>query len=149
MLTENRTERRRARQQRPDHPLVLLVDAHAATRDLYTTALPPLGFEIHAIDGVADAYAQAWRTHPDVIAIEIAHAPDVSWNVIQDLKRDPRTRDIPVVIVTSQGQRVVRERAARERCAAFLMKPCLPEDLATTLRHVLGMASYDSTATTH
>ena len=136
-------ERRRARRQRAERPLVLIVDAHADTRELYTTALPSFGFEIHAIDDVADAYAQAWQTHPDVIAIEVAHAADAAWSVIQELKQDPRTRDVPVVIVTSQGQRVVRERAARERCAAFVMKPCLPEDLATTLRDVLSIQSHD------
>ena len=148
MLTENSGERRRARRQRPARPLVLLIEGHADTRDLYTTALPPFGFEIHAIDGVADAYAQAWHTHPDVIAIEIASA-DFSWTVIQDFKRDARTRDIPVVIVTSQGQRAMRERAAREGCAAFLMKPCLPEDLARTLRDVLSIPSDDRATATH
>lgn len=146
--SENSAERRRPRRQLPERPLVLIVDGDADTRDLYTLALPTFGFEIDAIDALADAHARAWHTHPDVIAIEIAPATDTSWNVIRDLTRDPRTRDIPVVIVTSQSQRAMRERAVRERCAAFLMKPCLPEDLATALRDVLSCQSHDSTATT-
>lgn len=139
MSSENSTERRRAHRQRPQRPVVLLVDSHADTRDLYTMALPSFGFEIVAIEHLADAYARAWQTHPDVIATEIARSTDTCWNVIQDLKRDPRTRDIPVVIVTSHGQRAVREQAAREGCAAFLMKPCLPDHLAATLRDVLSI----------
>ena len=148
VLSEHSAERRRARRQRSARPLVLIVDGHADTRDLYTLALPSFGFEIDAIDDLADAYARAWQTHPDVIVTEIARATDTSWTLIQELKRDPRTRDIPVVIVTSQGQRAVRERAAREECAAFVMKPCLPEDLAATLRDVLSIQSHDSVAAT-
>lgn len=128
---------------------MLIVDGHADTRDLYTTVLPSFGFEIDAIDDLGDAYMRAWETHPDVIAMEIAYGPDASWRVLRDLKQHPRTRDIPIVIVTSQGQRSMRERAAREGCAAFLTKPCLPEDLAATLRDVLNVQSYDSEATTH
>ena len=41
------------------------------------------------------------------------------------------------MVVTSQGQGCVRARAEQEGCAAFLVKPCLPDDLAIALREVL------------
>jgi len=129
-------ERRRARRP-PAHPLVLVVDGHADTRELYAEALRSSGFETETVDDVADAYARAWETHPDVIATEIPLSMDTGWKFIQDLQCDPRTRDIPVVVVTSQGQACVRARADQEGCAAFLLKPCLPDVLATTLREVL------------
>jgi two-component system cell cycle response regulator DivK len=129
-------ERRRARRP-PKHPLVLVVDAHADTRELYADALRSFGFEIETVEDVADGYARAWETHPDVIATEIPLSIDPGWKFIQDLHRDPRTRDIPVVIVTSQGRACVRTRAEQEGCAAFLVKPCLPDVLAATLRDVL------------
>jgi len=128
---------------------VLIADGNADTRDLYATALTSFGFETDAIGDLADAYPRAWQTHPDVIATEISRAGDASWNVIRDLKRDPRTRNIPVVLVTSQGERATRERAAREGCAAFLMKPCPPDDLANMLRDVLGIQSHDGAAPAH
>jgi CheY-like chemotaxis protein len=61
--------------------------------------------------------------------------------LLHDLKQDPRTRDIPVVVITSDGQPVVRERVERERGAACLLKPCLPDALAVELRHVLAEQS--------
>jgi CheY-like chemotaxis protein len=147
VLNEHSAERRHARRQTPQCPLVLVVDGDADTRELYGLALPSFGFEINAVDDAADAFMRAWQTHPDAIAIEIARAEDVRWTLIQDLKRDPRTRDIPIVIVTTQSQPVIRERAAREGCAAFLLKPCLPDDLATILRDVLGIESHDRSST--
>ena len=117
---------------------MLIVDGHADTRELYVTALASFGIETDAIADVTDAYTRAWTTHPDVVTIEIWHAGEDAWKVIQDLKRDPRTRDIPLVIVTSQAQRAARERAAQEGCAAFLTKPCPVDVLARTLRDVLA-----------
>jgi CheY-like chemotaxis protein len=133
-------ERRRARQP-PEHPLVLVVDGHADTRELYADALKSFGFEIETVEDVADGYARAWETHPDVIATEISPSMDPGWKFIQDLHRDPRTRDIPVVVVTCDGRAPVRRRAEQGGCAAFLVKPCLPDVLATTLRDVLAVRS--------
>jgi CheY-like chemotaxis protein len=59
------------------------------------------------------------------------------WQLIYDLERDARTRDIPVVVVTGRAAPSLRERAEREGCAGFFVKPCLPDELAAELRHVL------------
>ena len=121
----------------PKRPRVLVVDGHADTREMYADGLASFGFQIETVGDVANAYARALGTHPDAIATEIPFSTDSGWKFIQDLKRDPRTRDIPVVVVTSQGQACVGARADEEGCAAFLVKPCLLDDLASTLRDVL------------
>jgi CheY-like chemotaxis protein len=53
------------------------------------------------------------------------------------LKREARTREIPVVLLTGHDEQALRERAADEGCAGFFVKPCLPDELAIELRHVL------------
>ena len=100
-------------------PLVLIVEGHEDTRALYAIGLSSMGFEV------------------DIIVTDLALRQDDGWDLLHDLKQDPRTRDIPVVVITSDGQPVVRERVERERGAACLLKPCLPDALAVELRHVL------------
>jgi two-component system, NarL family, capsular synthesis sensor histidine kinase RcsC len=78
-------ERRRARRP-PQHPLVLVVDGHADTRELYAEALNSFGFETEIVDDIADAYARAWEMHRDVIATEIPRPTDNGWKFIQDLR---------------------------------------------------------------
>jgi two-component system, cell cycle response regulator DivK len=128
-------ERRRPRRP-PTRPLVLLVDGHADTCELYATALRSFGFETTTVNDGATAFAQAWRVHPDIIVTELSVPGFSVWEFIRDVKRDPRTRDIPVVIVTTDGLGRAREQAAQEGCSAFLLKPCPPEVLAATLREV-------------
>jgi CheY-like chemotaxis protein len=129
---------RRHQRRPPTRPLVLLADGHADTCELYATSLSTLGFETTTVSSGADAFAQAWQTHPDIIVTEVSLPELDGWEFIRDVRRDPRTRDIPVVIVTSDGQARARERADQEGCSAFVLKPCLPEDLAMTLRGVLN-----------
>jgi two-component system, cell cycle response regulator DivK len=131
-------ERRRPRTP-PARPLVLIVDAHEDTRELYSIALAAFGFEIDTVGNGADAFGRAWETHPDVIVTEISLPRSDGWSLVVDLKLDPRTRDIPIVVLTGHAESSVRERAHGEGCAAVLVKPCLPERLATELRELLGL----------
>jgi CheY-like chemotaxis protein len=139
---------RRHHRKPPTRPLVLIVDGHQDTRELYTVALPALGFDVMTVDDSAEGYSRAWESHPDIIVTELALRHRDGWELLRHLKGDPRTRDIPVVVVTSDGQHPVRERATREGCAAFFCKPCLPEDLALELQRVLIGNTSDEPAAT-
>ena len=120
----------------PARPLVLIVDDDDDTRELYVQSLTALGFEtIDAQPGCA--CQRAWELHPDIVVSELMLRGADGWQIIQDLKREARTRDIPIVLLTSYVAPSSRERAEREGCA-FLVKPCLPDDLATEIRHVLA-----------
>jgi CheY-like chemotaxis protein len=117
--------------------LVLVVDDHDDTRELYVRSLGLFGFEaIEAADG-QQACRRAWQFRPDIVVTEVALRGGDGWQLIHDLQRDARTRGIPVVLVTGHGAPSLRERAEREGCAGFFVKPCLPDELATELRHVL------------
>jgi two-component system cell cycle response regulator DivK len=130
--------KRRHRRQLPTRPSVLLADAHADTRELYALALKPFGFETIVVGEGARAYAEARQMHPDIIVTELWFPHFDGWSFIREIKHDPRTRDIPIVVVTSDGHAHARQRADLEGCSAFVVKPCLPEDLATTLRAALN-----------
>jgi CheY-like chemotaxis protein len=111
---------------------------HDDTCEMYTIALASSGFETMSVHTGADAYARAWETCPDIIVTEVSLPDFDGWPLLQALKRDPRTRTIPVVVVTSSPQAAVRERAMREGCSQLLVKPCFPETLASELRRVLS-----------
>jgi len=121
----------------PARPLVLIADGHDDTLELYAVALEPFGFETETVDDATQGFDRAWKTHPDVIVTEVSLPGRDGWSLVGDLKRNPRTRDIPVVVLTGRIEPSVRERAEREGCAAVLLKPVLPEQLAGALRRVL------------
>jgi len=140
---------RRRQRNPPTRPLVLIVDGHEDTRALYALALSGMGFDVVPASDSEDGYFRAWTAHPDVIVTEVSLAPIDGWTFVHDLKDDPPTRDIPVVILTGHGQPSVRERAERAGCAALYVKPCLPDQLAVGLRDLLGGNGSTAHASAH
>jgi CheY-like chemotaxis protein len=121
----------------PCRPLVLVVDDHDDTRELYVAGLSALGFEAITAAECAQAGRCAWESHPDIVVTDLTLTGGDGWQLIRDLKGQARTRDIPVVLLTGYNAPALRQRAEREGCAAFLVKPCPPDELAIELRQVL------------
>ena len=116
---------------------VLLVDDEAEQIELYRYGLEQEGFiVIDATDGRA-AIAQAQSANPDAIVLDL-RMPDMDgWQVCEHLKADSRTSRIPIVILTAAASPTLGEEAEHAGCAAFLIKPCYPSDLARALRAVM------------
>jgi two-component system cell cycle response regulator DivK len=127
-------DRRRPPRPPPARPLVLIVDAHDDTRELYVFSLSAMGFDAMGVANGAEACERAWQTHPDIIMTELA-MPNCDGNhLTHKLKQNPRTRDIPVVALTGYVQ---NDGADLNGFAAFFRKPCLPDELAAGLHQVL------------
>jgi len=125
----------------PTRPLVLVVDDHDDTREMYVQSLICFGFEAIEAADCDQAYRRARDFHPDIVVTDLTLDGGEGWQLIQDLKREKRTQDIPVVLLTGHAAPSVRERAEHEGCAGFFLKPCLPDELANELRHVLDRAN--------
>src|SRR5437867_4822426 len=84
------------------------------------------GFEVTtAVDG-HDALNQARAHPPDLVVMDLAIPGIDGWEVTRTLKRDGRTRAIPVIAVTGHALAGAEARARAAGCDAFLTKPCLP-----------------------
>jgi len=122
----------------------LLVDGHHDTLALNAIALSGMGFEVMAASDATEAFGRAWKHHPDIIALDLVNPGTSGWDLLAHLKSEARTRDIPVVAVTTDAQTETRERARREGCAALIVEPCVPNRLAVTLRDVLSSSLADA-----
>jgi CheY-like chemotaxis protein len=118
-------------------PLVLVVNGHEDTRELYALGLSVLGFDTAVVEHQAHAFDRARALHPDVIVTDLPVRGDDGWTLLRRIKQDPQTHDIPVVVVSGHVQGSFRDRAERDGCSAFFLKPCLPDELAARLRQVL------------
>jgi two-component system, cell cycle response regulator len=52
----------------------------------------------------AQGYKKAWNTRPDVILLDVM-LPDMDgWDVCRQLRSDPQTSDIPIVVLTARDE---------------------------------------------
>ena len=101
-------------------PLVLVIDDSQEAIDILSTYLKAGGYRVTAALSGQEGLAQAVDLQPDVITVDIM-MPDLSgWQVIDRLKADPMTLDIPVVVVS-----IVDEAPTNVRLdvAAHISKP--------------------------
>jgi diguanylate cyclase (GGDEF)-like protein/PAS domain S-box-containing protein len=79
-------------------PLVLVVEDDLPTSEILTIHLTRGGYRVaHAYDGI-EAISKAKEMRPFVIALDVMLPKKDGWEVLQSLKADPDTSDIPVII---------------------------------------------------
>ena len=55
------------------------------------------------------------------------------------VRKDPKHRDIPIIIVTTEGAREDRDRGLSLGADAYLVKPVKPSEVVATVGDLLGL----------
>jgi len=118
-------------------PLILVVDDYADAREMYAEYLEYSGFRTAQAKNGVEALEQAFSLSPDVILMDLSLPVMDGWEATRRLKKDARTKDIPVVALTGHALEGHSESAREAGCDAFLAKPCLPDDLVAHVKKIL------------
>lgn len=115
-------------------PNVLVVDDSEEIRTLIELYLKREGFTVHTAKDGREGLALARELRPDLITLDIMMPEMDGWQVLQQLKPDPRTADIPVVIIET-----LKEYSAGYRLGAvdYLTKPVTREELKRSVARLL------------
>jgi CheY-like chemotaxis protein/anti-sigma regulatory factor (Ser/Thr protein kinase) len=116
-----------------DERLVLAIDDDPDMIMLLRENLAEAGYRVIGATGGQEGLEKARQLRPSVITLDII-LPDVDgWQVLHQLKTDPATRDIPVVVLTVVDQAHLGRRPG---VAAYIVKPFERDQLVGTLERV-------------
>lgn len=121
----------------------MVVDDTASIRMLIRTNLELAGFEVEeAVDGQAclDQLAEA-RSLPDAITIDVMMPRMDGFTAVEAIRSDPRTAQIPVVMVTTQNHAADVARATEVGVDHFVVKPFDPEELIADVQQAIATRS--------
>ena len=99
------------------------------------------GYEVLAVSDGIDAVACAKQRLPNVILMDLSLPRLDGLDATRQLKVDPSTRDIPVILLTAHGYGAAGRRAREAGCAAFLPKPCEPRRVLEEVQLLIGPAA--------
>jgi signal transduction histidine kinase/DNA-binding response OmpR family regulator len=106
--------------------VVLAIDDERQVIELYERYLSAHGYQVIALTDPNQAVVRAKEIQPFAITLDVMMPDRDGWQVLQALKQDTATKDIPVVVCSIlQDQRKGFSLGA----ADYLMKPILEEDL--------------------
>ena len=116
---------------------ILIVDDVASNRIVYRARLAAAFYEpLLAIDG-ASCLSLAVDAQPDLILLDLS-LPDMSGHdVLRQLRQDPRTRDIPVIVLTAAQDCEVRLGAFSAGADDVIIKPASDQVLLARVRNLM------------
>lgn len=122
-------------------PVVLVADDNEDIRDLLATRLGSRGFEvITAPDGQA-ALDLALNERPAIAVLDWVMPVIQGHELCVKLKADPRTSDIPVVMLTARGEEEDRLLGLDLGADEYVVKPFDIEQLDALLKRLIAEAA--------
>jgi two-component system, OmpR family, phosphate regulon response regulator PhoB len=120
---------------------VLLVEDDRFLRKAADATLRQAGFRVVlAVDG-EDALRQARAELPDIILLDVIMPKLQGFEVLRELKADPTTKAIPVIILSNLGQESDTARALQAGAAEYLVKASLSlQELVKKVQDTLSKA---------
>jgi CheY-like chemotaxis protein len=118
---------------------VMFVEDEPVTNAVLKKVLTTDGFEAHgAFDAAGLGKLLKQHGLPDIILLDI-ELPDVSGlQILSRIRKHPKTRAIPVLMVTSRAEMSDVVRGLSLGANGYLSKPVAVESLRTILRQILG-----------
>lgn len=119
---------------------VLIVDDDAGTRRLLRRILQAHGrFAIHEAGSGDEALAEAHRTRPDVLLLDLMMPEMDGFAVLERLRQQPETASIPVIVVTAMDLTPAERKLLEGQITRLITKgDYLDEDLLQEIGRVLG-----------
>jgi signal transduction histidine kinase/DNA-binding response OmpR family regulator len=113
-----------------DERVVLVIDDDPNALDLLGRTLQGAGVRVVTTSDGREALTLARTLQPAAITLDVLMPVMDGWEVLRELKADPETRDIPVIMVTMTDD---REQGYALGATEFLTKPIKRDDLVGIL----------------
>lgn len=118
-------------------PRILIIDDDASISELVAVNLGMAGYDVsQAADGIK-GQALALQLVPDLIMLDLMLPRVDGFTVCQRLRRDSRTADIPILMLTALGQTQDKVDGFNAGADDYLTKPFEVEEMLARVRALL------------
>jgi HAMP domain-containing protein/CheY-like chemotaxis protein len=117
----------------PGDPVLLIVEDDPHYARILADLAHDGGFKVLIATRGADALALAHDYQPTAVSLDVFLPDMLGWTVLSQLKQNPRTRHIPVQVVTLDED---RQNGLARGAFAFVTKPSTTEDLEAALGRI-------------
>lgn len=118
---------------------ILIIDDEDDIREVAALSLETVaGWEVLTAHSGAAGIVRAAEEQPDAILLDVMMPGMDGPTVVQELRKNPATQGIPVLLLTAKVQGADQRRFAGLRVAAVLLKPFDPLTLARQVSDALG-----------
>ena len=121
-----------------DRPVVLVADDDDDIRDLVAFRLDRAGYEVLRAGDGQEALDLAKEHRPDLAVLDVMMPKLTGYDVTRELRADPATSRIPVILLTARVQEADVARGFEAGADDYVKKPFSPQELKARVQAVLG-----------
>ncbi len=118
-------------------PRILVIDDDPAICELVSINLEMAGYTVESVNDGVKGQALAVQLQPDLIMLDIMLPRVDGFTICQRLRRDERTTDIPILMLTALGQTQDKVQGLNAGADDYLTKPFEVEEMLARVRALL------------
>jgi len=121
-------------------PRVLLVEDDHFLMGIYKKKFELEGFKIYTAEDGESGYEVARKKHPSIVLLDVLLPKRDGFWVLEKIKNDPKTEDIPVVLLTNLAQKQDVEKGFELGACEYLVKTHFkPTELVEKVKELLNI----------
>jgi len=130
---EGAEERSAGKKSEPGQKTVLCVDDDEGVITLFRRYLSKQGYRVIGLTESTTVMEVAQRIQPFAITLDVMMPKKDGWQVIQELKSDPKTQDIPVIMCSIVSD---KDQGISLGASGYLVKPIMEKELLAALERL-------------
>jgi len=116
---------------------ILIADDRSEVVELVKVTLEGEDYQIFSASDGREALEKTRLEKPDLVLLDIIMPNMNGLEVLGEIKRDPRTKEIPVIMLTAQGQKSDQEKGRKLGARDYITKPFNLSHLLKRIEEIL------------
>lgn len=121
---------------------ILIVDDDPTSLKILESMLPAERYSVVKVNNGEEALESAFDQPPDLILLDIMMPGIDGYEVTRKIKKDKRTKDVPIIIITSLDESESKVKGLEEGAEELLSKPVHATELLARVSSMLRLKEY-------
>jgi len=118
---------------------ILLVEDDPFLIDIYTTKLKESGFGVEVASDGESALRKVKEKEPDLVILDIVLPQLDGWEILRQIKSDPKLKNIKIIILSNLGQKEEVEKGVELGAVKYLIKAhYTPSQVVEEIKEIYG-----------
>jgi len=118
---------------------ILLVEDDPFLIDIYTTKLKESGFTVEVASDGESALRKVKEKEPPLVILDIVLPQLDGWEILRQIKSDPKLKNIKIIILSNLGQKEEVEKGVALGAVKYLIKAhYTPSQVVEEVKQIYG-----------
>lgn len=118
---------------------LIVIDDDEQIRSLIVRLVKPMGHSVLEAGSAEEAHEKLLAVAPDLVLLDMQLPGRSGHELLAEIRADPRTRLVPVVMITGVATHETKLKAIQAGVTDFIAKPFSPEELVARVRALLEL----------